>query len=437
MDVNENHFNTFPLQNGDSIVAGRILNRYTNRIFIRGAVYRPGTYELTDGMTLNGLIARADGVMPDVYSNRGLIFREKKDLTKEVIPFDVDSVLQHEMNIRLKREDSVVINSIDSMRAVRYITISGQVQHPGQYAYYDNMTVSDLIFMAGGFTEAASGSYLEISRRNSQKEAAAPNSRIAQVYTLNINKSLKLEKGGGSFKLEPFDNVFIRSAPSYFPQENVKIQGEVVYPGTYSITDKSERISDLLKRAGGLTKFAYAPGATLKRQKALSQAQKQKLKLISETSDTTLAIDSTQIAMMNQKFTLVELNLPKILTHPGSPDDYVLKEGDVINIPEVKQTVTVTGAVMNPITLSYVKGESMRSYIRKSGGFSQDARRSKVYIIYANGASSTGSFLKVKPGSQIVVPRKPPRRSNFLESFARIFSVLTSALTVAVLATKL
>ena len=437
VDVKENNFDTFPLQNGDSIVAGKVLDRYANRVFITGAVYRPGAYELTPELTLNNLIAKADGLKPNAYANRGLIIREKKDMTKEALSFDVDSVLQHQINIPLQREDSVVINSIDSMRQVRYVNISGEVRHPGQYAYYDDMTLRDLIFMAGGFTDAASGSSLEISRRNSEREAAEPNAQIAKVFTLDISKSLKLKKGQGSFPLVPFDNVFIRSAPSYAVQKNVQILGEVTYPGTYSITSKNERISDLLKRAGGLTKFAYAPGATLKREKALSQAQKQKLQLISQTADSTMAVDSAQMELLNQKNSLVELNLPEVMKHPGSPDDYVLKEGDVINIPELKQTVTVTGAVMNPITLSYVKGESVRSYIRKSGGFSQDAKRSKVYIIYANGASSAGHWIKVKPGSQIVVPNKPQRKGDLLINFARVFSILTSALTVAVLASKL
>ena len=185
--------------------------------------------------------------------------------------------MKHLVNIPLHREDVVVINSINKMREARYVNISGQVQHPGQYAYYDNMTVNDLIFLAGGFKDAASGSDVEIARRNSPKQAANPNAPIAHVFTLNISKSLKIEKGEGSFKLKPFDNVFIRSAPSYSKQKNVQILGQVTYPGTYSITTKNERISDLLRRAGGLTKFAYAPGATLKREKTLSQVQKQKL----------------------------------------------------------------------------------------------------------------------------------------------------------------
>ena len=436
VDVKQSQYATFPLQNGDSIVAGKILNRFTNRVFIKGAVYRPGTYELTPNMTLNDLIAKADGVKPDVYSNRGLIIREKKDLTKETLPFDVDSVLQHKTHIKLRKEDNVIINSIESMQEKRYINISGQVKKPGQYAYYDNMTVNDLIFLAGGFTEAATGSYLEIARRNTQKEAAVPNAQIATVYTLNIDKSLKVMNGQGTFKLMPFDNVFIRRAPSYFAQKNVQVTGEVNYPGEYSIRKKNERISDLLKRAGGLNRFAYAPGATLKREKAISDVQKEKLKMLSATSDSTLAVDSAQMAMMDQKYNLVELNLSEILKHPGSPDDYVLKEGDVVNIPELKQTVTVTGAVMNPITLAYSKGKSMHYYIRKCGGFAQEAKRSKVYVIYANGTSADGN-MTIQPGSQIVVPKKPERKGNVLDTFARVFSIITSALTVAVLATKL
>jgi len=436
VDVNENNFDTFPLKNGDRIVAGAILDRYTNRVIINGAVYRPGTYELTPGMTLRNLIAKADGVKADVYSNRGLIIREKEDLTKEAIAFDVNDVLQHKTDIPLQKEDVVSINTISSMREARFINISGEVQKAGRYAYYDKMTVNDLIFLAGGFKEGASGSYVEIARRNSQQEASKPNTQIAHVFTIKIDKSLRLEDGKGSFVLQPFDYVHIRRAPSYFPQRNVDILGEVNYPGIFSITTKNERISDLIKRAGGLTKFAYAQGATLKREKEMGRAQEEKLKELALSSDSTLKIDSVQLAKVKQKNVLVELNLAKILRQPGCLEDYTLKEGDVINIPELKHTVRVIGAVMNPISLAYTSGQPAKYYIEKSGGFALNAKRSRIYIIYANGTTSTGGS-NIQPGCQIVVPQRPKRHGDFMDSFVKVFSVLTSVLTTIVLVKRL
>jgi len=428
VDVNEKNFGNFVMKNGDVVTAGAVLNRYTNRVTINGAVYRPGTYELTPGLTLAGLIAKADGVKQDVYSNRGLIIREKKDLTKEAIPFDVDNVLQHKTTIPLQREDVVIINTIFSMHQPRYVNISGQVQKPGKYPYYHNMTVKDLIFLAQGFTPGASGSYVEVARRNSNKQAADADGKLATVYTLKIDKSLKIEGGKGSFVLKPYDFVFIRKAPGYFPQQKVTIKGEVNYPGSYVITSKNERVSDLLKRAGGLTKYAYAPGATLKRTSIQEQAQKQKL-LAMAASDTTVKIDSAQLAQIKQNKTLVELQLQNIIKHPGGPQDYVLKNGDVIFIPAIKQTVRVVGAVLNPMSLMFDKNLSLKAYINKSGGFAKNAKKTKVYILYANGTTAT-RFGKIEPGCQIIVPKKP--KKLYHDTTAKILGYASVLSSIAV-----
>jgi len=432
VDVNKKDFAAFTLKNGDVISAGTILNRYTNRVIINGAVYRPGTYELTSGMTLAGLIAKADGVKEDVYSNRGLIIREKEDLTKESIPFDVNDVLQHKTSIPLHREDVVFINNIFSMHEARHVNISGEIQKPGRYPYYDKMTIKDLVFLAQGFKAGASDSYVEIARRNSQQEAAEPNNKLATVYTLKIDKSLKIEAGKDNFVLEPYDYVFIRRAPSYFPQRNVTINGEVNYPGSYTLKSKNEHVSDLLKRAGGLTKFAYAPGATLKRMKASDLIQKEKL-LALAFSDSTRTIDSAQLAKLNANTTLVELNLREILNQPGGPQDYVLKEGDILSIPPVKQTVRVIGAVLNPMSLLYDEGHPIKYYINKSGGYAKNAKKSKTYILYANGTTATSNGT-VKPGCQIVVPQKP--KKPYRDTTGRIlaFASVLASLSVSLVA---
>ena len=436
LDVNQSKYSAFTLQNGDVIQANTILNRFKNRITISGAVYRPGNYQLLPGMTLSELIAKAEGVKENAFSNRGIIIREKKDLTKKTIPFDVKKVISGVTNIPLKREDKIIINSIENMRQSRNVNISGEVQKTGTFPYYENMTVGDLIFLANGFKPGATGLEVEVARRNDSLEAAKPNSNIARVFILKVDKNLKLNETGSNFKLKPYDNVFVRKAPGYVTQRNVTIKGEVVYPGKYTIQSKNERISDLLKRVGGLTRFAFTPGATLKRYKKGNSAQQERLKEITMSSDSTFKLDSLQQAQIKKNYTMVELNLPKIMSHPGSNADYVLKEGDEINIPEVKQTVTVTGAVMNPITLSYQAGKTALYYINKAGGYSNNAKRAKVYIVYANGTTSVGKD-NIQPGSQIVVPLRPKRNGNFMDEFTKIFAIITSVLTTVVLVKRL
>jgi len=436
LDIYKSKFSAFTLHNGDVIKADTVLNRYKNRITIKGAVYRPGNYQLLPGMTLSELISKAEGVRENVFVNRGIIIREKENLTKITIPFDVKKVVSGLTNIPLKREDQIIINSIETMRQSRNVKISGEVQKTGTYPYYENMTVGDLIFLANGFKPGATGLEVEVARRNDSLEASKPNSHIAHVYTLKVDKNLKLNETGSNFKLKPYDNVFVRKAPGYVAQRNVTVRGEVVYPGKYTIQSKNERISDLLKRVGGLTRFAFAPGATLKRYKKGNSSQQERLKEITMSSDSTFKLDSLQQAQINKNYTMVELNLPKILSHPGSNADYVLKQDDEINIPEVKQTVTVTGAVMNPITLSYQSGKTAGYYINKAGGYSNNAKRSKVYIVYANGTTSVGKE-NIQPGSQIIVPLRPKSKGNFMNEFTKIFAIITSVLTTVVLVKRL
>lgn len=431
-DVPASLFDSFLLRNGDVVTAGEIIDRYDNRVSIQGAVFRPGTYELTDGMKLSGLIQKAGGLKEDVFSNRGLVVRLQDDLTPMNISFNVEEVMQGRGDIALKREDAVVVQGKDSLRQERFVRILGQVQEPGSFGYRDNMTLRDLIFMARGFTEAASESYLEVSRRNSYTEAAELTPKMVTIHRFDISRDLKLDASEQNFVLQPFDYVYVRRAPSYFEQQTVMISGEVMYPGDYSIVSKDEKISDVLLRAGGLTNNAYVKGAYMRRAPRDGEQMESTLALLAEDS----LLESSEARLKVEK---MELRLDEILKNPGSIYNYELKAGDEIVIPEVTEEIRVAGEILNPIALAYEPGKSAKYYIEKAGGFSQKAKKGKVYVIHSNGtAQVTKNFIfhnypKVQRGSQVVVPMKPERDSNAAQWLGMASTMSTVAIAIATL----
>jgi protein involved in polysaccharide export with SLBB domain len=307
------------------------------------------------------------------------------------------------------------------------VRIYGEVIKPGQYEFRRNMTMKDLIFLSGGMTEAASESYVEVARRNSYEEAGSINSKMATLFQFNIDRNLELDLRDAGFKLEPFDQVYIRKAPSYDVQKTVFIKGEVKFPGEYSISSKEERISDLVKRAGGITPSAFAEGAKLKRN--LDQQLREQIDIIKnmkKSLDSTIHVDTTQ---MNAQ---LELRLKSILEKPGSSYDYFLREGDEIFVPMKTEEIWVKGEVLNPLGLAWEKGRGLGYYINRSGGFSSDAKKGKAYVVYSNGTTQgTRSFIfrnypEVKPGSQIIIPSKPERRPGSTGNWLAITSALSS-----------
>ena len=428
-DVPSSLFDSFILQNGDKVNAGVVLERFDNRVTIQGAVFRPGTYELTPDLTLSGLIAKADGVRENAFSNRGLLVRLQDDLTPMNISFSVSNILRGIDDIALQREDAVVIMHLDSLREERYIRIMGQVQEPGSFSYRDNLTLQDLILMAKGFTEAASESFIEVSRRNSYAKASELTQEIVTLYRFDISRDLTLENQEGNFILQPFDYVYVRRAPSYFTQRSVTITGEVMYPGDYSIGSKNERVSDLINRAGGLTPDAYVKGAMMIRA---PRNLEQIMGVIENL------VEDSLIRSARSKFEVdkLELRLADILKNPSSPYNYLLKEGDQIIIPEVTEEIRVAGEILNPIALAYQTGKNARFYIDRAGGFSHSAQKGKVYVINSDGTTRvTRSFIfrnypDVEQGSQIVVPQKPIRESNTAQ-WLGIASTMSS-LTIAI-----
>lgn len=406
IDVKVSDFATFLPETGDSINAGQVIDRYENRVSISGAIFRPGSYALTPGMKLSNLIANAQGLREDVYSNRGIIFRLSSDLTPATQAFMVSDIQSGLKDLDLQREDSVVIQDKVTMREKRFVKIYGEVQKIGEFEYNENMTIRDLIFLAGGLKESASESFIEISRRHNYETASKQTDKLVDLFTLKVSRDLKLVEDDTRFLLQPFDYIYVRKAPSYFEQKTVNIEGEVLYPGPYSIQSKDERISDLLKRCGGLTSHAYVNGATLYRMPDKNAE-------MDTTILTDLGVDSLAIKAAKQLINgRVELQLSKILKDPNSAFNYHLKEGDKIVIPEISEEVRVAGAILNPVGLAYEPYQRANYYINRAGGFSENANKRKVYVINSDGTTKvTKSFIftsypAVGPGGKIIVPEK-------------------------------
>ncbi len=429
--VTQDQFGSFLLQNGDIVRTDTILNRFTNRVSINGAVFHPGNYELTQGMKLSDLIKKADGVKEEAYQIRGVIARLKEDHTYDNISFSLQNILKGNEDLPLQREDSVVIRSIYDMREAYTVNIMGQVQNPEQFSYRDNMTLGDLIFMAGGFLEDADITSIELSRRLTYDEAAKVSQKLNKIFLFNITRDLKMTPEDAAFKLEPFDEVYVRRAPGFRDQGIVTVNGEVTYTGAYSISDKDERISDIIERAGGLIPGAYAKGATLMRERKLSEAELQMRKQLMKKDS--LLKDSLE----TKQIFAVGIELDKILANPGSEYDLLVQPGDELNIPRLLQIVKVSGSVMNPIAMTFDKKYSMREYISRAGGYADIAKRSKSYVLYPNGTTAAKkSWLsgspRVTPGSEIIVPTKPEKKEDNTMKWVSVGSTVASlAISIA------
>jgi len=427
IDINQSIFDSFIPSNGDIIVASGIIDRYENRVNISGAVFRPGTYELTQGLKLSGLIKKAQGVTENYFRNRGLIIRIQDNLAPMTLSFNVDDILKGTNDIELQREDQVIIQDIFSMRQKRTIQILGEVQRPGEFDFSDNMTLKDLIFKAGGFTEAASESFIELARRHNYTESNLMGDELVKLYQFNIDRELNLAPKADTLHLKPFDYIYVRKAPSYHLQRTVYISGEVRYPGAYSIGSKKERVSDLINRSGGLMPDAFVKGARMKR--ANDQTGEKLNALQNITTEGLLA--KAELQIQNDQ---LELRLEDILKNPGSGFDYLLKEGDQIIIPEISQEVRISGEIQNPIGQAYQKGRSLKYYINRSGGYSDKALKKNAFVIYSDGTTKvTKSFIvhiypAIQPGSQIIVPMKPEKQK--VDNTAKWLGIASTMATV-------
>ncbi len=427
-DIPATQYAAYQPKNGDKFVVEAILERFENRVEIIGAVFRPGIYALDQGLTLSGLIRKADGITEDAFLNRGYINRLNPDKTQYFISFDVAKLLSgEEKDILLTREDKVTISSVFDLREEYTVTIQGEVRAPGTFEYADNLTLGDVVQMAGGFKEGATPSRIEVSRRIKNTDPSSISSRTAELFVVSVDENLRIL--GDKFVIRPFDIISIRNSEGYSIQKQVKIEGEVLYPGMYTITSKDYRISDLIKRAGGLSPYAYAEGASLKRPGAekvnpadknainnKEEDEKKFLNLERVQEKTVKGNDSSKIDEKLVQSNLVGIDLESILSKPLSRQDLILEEGDIIRVPKQLQTVKVTGEVLNPNSIVYVPGKSFKQYINGAGGFTNSALKKGAYIKYANGSAEAAkkflffnNYPKVKPGAEILVPVRAER----------------------------
>ncbi|WP_282038251.1 polysaccharide biosynthesis/export family protein [Saccharicrinis aurantiacus] len=423
----------FTLKNGDEITAGNLLSRYENRVSIQGHVFRPGGYELKDGMTLAGLIKEAEGVKEGVFTNRGLITRLKVDNTYDNISFNLKDVLEGRWDIPLQREDVIMIQSEIGLKEKEFISVNGLVQKRGKQLYADNLTLGDVIFKAGGFKESADINSIEVSRILSIEEGQEYTNQLRHTFSFDVDRNLKLNDTDEKFILKPFDIVSVRKAPGFRKGGTVTIIGEVMNGGTYSITTREESISALINRSGGLTPLAYPAGAILIREKNLSDEELQIREEIIE-KDSTLNISLSSVKQ-------VGIKLDEILANPGEANDLILSDGDKIIIPTQLQTVKTSGNVMNPISLTYQKGRRAKYFIKQAGGYGVRPKRSSVYVIHANGISSTTKnyilfkrYPKVEPGSEIMVPQRPESNMGAAQWVAIASAVTGLAISITSLA---
>ncbi|MBN2615554.1 MAG: SLBB domain-containing protein [Bacteroidales bacterium] len=410
--VNTDEMDTVKLQNGDVIQVDSVLNRYENRVQITGAVMRPGAFSIDSSSTLRALIHHASGLREDAYQNRISVYRLKKDMVRELIPVDLKKLWASDNSFALQKNDSIHIPSVFDIKENSFIEIHGQVARPGAYPYTDNIRLQDLIIQAGGILESASMARINIARRVKDTVAVTNTNQISRTYQFSIKKNGILPDSVKNFKLSPFDQVFVRKSPTYMPQMLVSIEGEVKYPGKYSIQDRNERISDIIQQAGFLTSQAYLKGASLIRKKTSLLLHEKAIETVYKASNS----ENKKIIASNDKYDVIGIDLEKILSKPGSAADLVVQPGDSIQILRKSQTVTVSGSVYRPNVVPYVEGMTLGQYISSAGGFTKDASRGDVYVVYANGSvKKTSKFLFVRgyppigPGAQIIVPMKSRR----------------------------
>lgn len=439
-DVVEADYKSYTPLRGDKFLVESIINRFENRVIINGAVFRPGEYELQNGLTLLQLIQNAAGLKEDAFTERGTITRLKPDNSTEIISFNIKDVLNKAFNISLKREDVVNISSIFDLRDQYQITINGSVRQPGTFAFAENMKLEDLILKAGGLAEGASPLRVEVARRINNADPQSKSSKVAEVFSVNIDSQLKLI--GVNFVLMPFDIVSVYSLPGYEKQKTVKVEGEVLYPGSYTIQAKNEKISDLLNRAGGLTVSADIEGGSLKRNNTailgIDKNRSDTVAIANERAEQISRLrktyrDSTNNTDAQPRNNYVGIDLQRIVKTPGSKIDLLLEDGDVLRIPKQQQIVRVNGAVLYPSAVVYNKSRSFKGYILNAGGFSPNAYKKGAYVVYPNGTVKGTRRIfffnncpNIKPGSEIYVPVKPKSVGNTLASILGFTTGLAS-----------
>lgn len=424
--IDEFERNSFQVADGDSVSVDSTLQRYRNMVEIKGAVNRPGMYQVDGNITtIRQLIEAAGGLSEDAFTARGTIHRRKADRTLEVIAVDIAGVMNHSVaDIALKNEDVFYVPSQKIMQEERILTINGEVNYPGEYEFAENTTIEDFILQAGGLKDAASMVKVDISRRMRNQDATRSSSQVAESFSLSIKDGFVVD-GTPGFILQPFDEVFVRRSPGYIEQQHVKVEGEIAFAGSYVLTNKGMRLSDLVKAAGGITKEAYALGAHLER--TLTPAEKVKQQTLLKFAVSGDSIDMRKLDLGDTQ--RVGINLEEALKHPGSNQwDIVLRDGDRLIIPQYNNTVSINGQVMYPNTVAYREGSKLSYYIEQAGGYGQRAKSKRVFAVNMNGTvTRIRSAKDITPGCTILVPSKQRRKGM---SFGEILSLGTMTATL-------
>lgn len=448
--VGEFDWNSFTMDDGDSVYVDSVVARYSNMVEIRGAVFHAGMFQMDGSInTVRELVRAAEGLREDAFTARAVMHRQKDDLSLEVLPVDIKGVMNGTVaDIPLRKNDVLFIPSKTDMDGDRTLNISGEVNYPGLYVYADNTSLEDLVLQAGGLTEAASTVKVDVYRRINDADAMEDNNELTETYTFALKDGFVID-GEPGFILQPFDQVVVRRSPTYTEQKNVSVTGAVNFSGYYAMTNKNYRLTDLVKAAGGLSSLAYGKGARLERRMTEDERRQQEASL--RAAQISLYEEAMQNegknydlqradSLLQMKLDVgttfpVAINLEAALKNPGSIDDLQLREGDRLVVPQYSSTVKISGDVMHPISMNYKKGESLKYYIKHAGGYGDNARKSRVYVIYMNGAVeliSHSSSKAVQPGCTIVVPSKNKKNKMTTAEYAAMGTSAASIATMMV-----
>lgn len=434
-NIDRGEFESYRLKDGDIITVGTILDRYANRVELKGAVYRPGMFAIGDDLTTVGqLVRKADGLTEDAYADRVLLYREGPELQLEILSLDLKGILNGTVaDVPLQRNDVLVISSIHELQSRGSLSIGGLVARPGTYPFADNTTLEDLILQAGGLLEGASTARVEVARRVVNPTSLTQTQRLADIYTLSIENGLAVGEGQG-FILMPYDHVTVRTSPGYGEQRHVSIGGEVLFAGGYTLEKRNERISDVVRRAGGILDGAYVRGAHMTRRLSEDEytARQEALRLAIANSNANVG-DSIALSKIDVSRSYnVGIDLEKAIAYPGSHYDLVLQPGDAIFVPEQQSIVKISGDVMFPNAVVYEPGKKLDYYVNMAGGYGQTARKNKAYIVYLNGTVAKAKrSTPIEPGCTIIIPSKPHRPGT---NWEKVLAFATSFSSVAALA---
>ena len=429
-NVSEFDMARFPVSDEDSVSVDSILPRFSNMVEVKGAVFRPGMYQVGgDIQTVRQLIESAEGVTEEAFTPHAVMHRMKPDRTLEVLSVDLQGILAGtSADIALRNEDVLFVPSKQDMQEEKTLTIHGEVRNPGVYKYADNETLEDFVLQAGGLTDAASIVKVDVARRLKNPLATTASDTIAHTFSFALKDGFVID-GEQAFKLQPYDEVYVRTSPGYIKQQNIRVEGEVNFEGTYTLSKKNQRLSEVIKQSGGLTSTAYPEGARLERRITDDERLRMQtvLKMVQAQSGDRDTLDVTKLDLGTTYW--VGIHLDQAMANPGGDEDIVLRENDRIIVPQYSGTVKISGDVMYPNTVAYRDGKSVKYYINQAGGWGNRAKKSHTYIIYMNGTvARIGYGTEIRPGCEIVVPSKP---KNSRLTLPEIMSIGTSTASIA------